>query len=1065
MRPFFSLCPLAIALTASSVLAQTAATKASPSLVPAAPSPTTTEPRTPPALANLEWRMVGPLNPTGRVPVVAGVEGDPRVVWVGAASGGVWKSEDAGTTFRPVFDEQDVHSIGAIAVAPSNPEVVYVGTGEGNPRNSVSPGGGVYKTTDGGKTWSFLGLEETRHIPRIVVDAANPDIAYVAALGHVFGPNADRGVFKTTDGGATWHKILFTDDKHGAADLDMYAKNPNLLFAGLWRFDRKPWTHVSGDKEGGLWRSVDGGKRWARLTKGLPALMGRLSVRVAPSDPKVVYVIAETNEGTLFRSDDGGDTFKKMSDKQDLIARGLYYTQVRVHPTNPDIVFAVGSTMWKSIDGGKAWTRVSTTTHIDFHSLWIDSTNPNRMWNGQDGGVAVTYDGGLKWEPVRNLPLAQGYQGFADTREPFYNVGMGLQDNGTWWGPSRTREPAGILEDDWRMPSFGDAFFIVTHPKNPDLMLSESQGGAIMKTDLRTRQQRDVSPQPERNDGGPVGALKYRFNWNAPIVLSPHNHDTVYFAGNVVFRSKDFGETWETISGDLSTNDPEKIKDAGGPVWKENTTAEYHASVISFAESAAKAGLLWAGTDDGNLQVSQDAGKTWTNVILNVPGVPRNSPVSHIEPSRTDPATAWVSFDRHMFDDYAPHVFKTSDSGRTFIRVGKGIAPLAYVHALKQDPRNANLVYAGTERGLYASWDQGVTFLRLQLKNLPSTPVHDVFFQTRENDLILATHGRGLWILDDATPIQQFEPAAKAEVRLFPIRASLRFPMRFTRYGLGDKVYKAKNPPNGALVSYLLPEDLAPAESSGGAKTASPRVKLEILEGGKVIREIQKPPMAKGVNRAAWDLKLEGPKRRKEGQDSEASDFAPPLDGPAAMPGRYVVRLTVDGKAVETPVEVRIDPMVPVSTDALRAQYELAARLGGMLSEGNLFLRALDGVTAQLEERKKSCDALGRTLPPTVQKALDDYVLAHEKMFDRLGLKENIPSYSEPARLPGRLLDLMSSVDDAFAAPTRAQQEYATKLEGELAKTGEAFKTLMDGPFAALNAALTKESLPVLLKP
>ncbi len=303
--------------------------------------------------------MVGPLNPTGRVPVVAGVEGDPRIVWVGAASGGVWKSEDGGVTFRPVFDEQDVHSIGDIAIAPSNPDVVYVGTGEGNPRNSVSPGGGVFKTTDGGKTWSFLGLEETRHIPRIVVDSTNPDVAYVAALGHVFGPNSDRGIFKTTDGGATWQKSLFTDDRHGAADVDVYAKNPNLVFAGLWRFDRKPWTHISGDKEGGLWRSVDGGKRWTRLTKGLPALMGRLSVRVAPSDSKVVYVIAETNEGTLFRSDDGGDTFKKMSDKQDLISRGLYYTQVRVHPTNPDIVFAVGSTMWKSIDGGKAWTRLS----------------------------------------------------------------------------------------------------------------------------------------------------------------------------------------------------------------------------------------------------------------------------------------------------------------------------------------------------------------------------------------------------------------------------------------------------------------------------------------------------------------------------------------------------------------------------------------------------------------------------------------------------------------------------------------------------------------------------------
>lgn len=1031
---------------------------------PASSPAGTPEPRTPPTLAHLEWRMVGPLNPTGRVPVVASVDGDPRTVWVGAASGGVWKSEDGGATFRPVFDEQDVHSIGAIGIAPSNPDVVYVGTGEGNPRNSVSPGGGVYKTTDGGKSWTFVGLEETRHIPRIVVDPTNPDVAWVAALGHVFGPNAERGIFKTVDGGATWRKILYTDDKHGAADVDVYAKNPNVVFAGLWRFERKPWTHTSGDTEGGLWRSVDGGQHWTHQTKGLPKLIGRIGVRVAPSDPKVVYVIAETNEGTLFRSDDGGDTFKMMSDKQDLLSRGLYYTQVRVHPTDPNIVFAVGSTMWKSIDGGKEWKRVSTTTHIDFHSLWIDSTNPNRMWHGQDGGVAVTYNGGATWEPIRNLPLAQGYQGFADTTEPFYNLGMGLQDNGTWWGPSRTREPAGILEDDWRMPSFGDAFFIVTHPKNPNLMLSESQGGGIVKTDLGTRRQRDVSPQPERNDGGPVGALKYRFQWNAPIVPSPHDADTVYFAGNVVFRSKDFGETWTPISPDLSTNDPEKIKDAGGPVWLENTTAEYHAAVISFAESAARAGLLWAGTDDGNLQVSEDDGKTWTNVIGNVPGLPKFSPVSHVEPSRTDPGTAWVSFDRHMFDDYGPHVFKTTDYGKTFARVGQGIAPLAYVHALKQDPKNPKLIYAGTERGLYASWDGGATFLRMHLKNLPSTPVHDVFFQTRENDLILATHGRGMWIFDDATPIQQFDPSARAEVKLFPIRAGLRFPMRFTRYGLGDKVYKGKNPPFGALISYELPEGMAAAEGAG-AKSTPARVKLEILEGGKVIREIQKPPAEKGINRVAWDLKYEGPKPRKEGAEAEPGDFAPSLDGPAALPGRYTVRLTVDGKSVETPVEVRIDPLVKAAEADLRAQHDLAARLGGMVTEANRLLRNLDGIQAQLEERRKSWPALGRKLSAETQAALDAYQAAHQKVFDRLANKENIPYYSQAPRLATRLLELMAAVDDAYAAPTGPQGEYAAKLEGQLAAARSAYQALVDGPFAALNAAYMKEQLPALARP
>jgi hypothetical protein len=418
-----------------------------------------------------------------------------------------------------------------------------------------------------------------------------------------------------------------------------------------------------------------------------------------------------------------------------------------------------------------------------------------------------------------------------------------------------------------------------------------------------------------------------------------------------------------------------------------------------------------------------------------------------------------------MFDDYGPYIFKTTDFGRTFVRAGRGIPTLAYVHALKQDPKNPNLVYAGTERGLYASWDAGLSFQRLQLKNLPSTPVHDVFFQTRENDLILATHGRGLWILDDATPIQLFDPKAQAEVKLYPVRPGLRFPMRFTRYGLGDKVYKAKNPPSGALISYLLPEEMGPPEDATPQKAVPSRVKLEILEGTKVIREIQKPAAKKGVNRVAWDLKLDGPKPRKAGDDSRGDDFTPPLDGPAALPGSYTVRLSVDGKSVETPVEVKIDPLVTVSAEALRAQNELAVRLAGMLTEANLLLRNLDSVQAQLDERKKSIEALGRTVSKEVQAALDDYASAHGKVFDRVAVKENLPTYSEPARLPGRLLDLMSTVDDGYAAPTSGQREYAKKLEAQLEEVKASYQALMEGPFQKLDAALIKDSLPALVKP
>jgi photosystem II stability/assembly factor-like uncharacterized protein len=1056
---------IAFLLTLSPAAAQTAFAQQPP------PANATSEgrppSRTPEAFSRLEWRNIGPVNPSGRVADVQGVPGDPRVVWVGAASGGVWKSEDGGLSFKPVFDEQDVHSIGSLGIAPSNPSVVYVGTGEGNPRNSVSPGGGVFKTTDGGKTWSAPSLVETRHVTRVLVHPQNPDVAYVGALGHVFGPNAERGVFKTTDGGQSWKKVLYLDDRHGVADMDMSPLNPNLLYAALWRFERKPWTHTSGSEQGGVWRSSDAGASWTKLTKGLPKLLGRIAVKVAPSNPEIVYVMCESNEGTLYRSDDGGDSFRKITDRREIVSRGLYYTDLRVHPKNPDVVFAVASLLQKSIDGGKTWTRISPQTHIDFHALWIDPLDPERIWQGQDGGVAVTYDGGKRWEPVRNLPLAQFYQAYVDNREPFYFVGGGLQDNGTWYGPSRTREPAGILEDDWRMPSFGDAFFVVAHPKDPDVILSESQGGALYKTDLRTRQQRAVGPQADRNDGGPVAALRYRFNWNSPIVASPHDPETVYFAGNVVFRSNDFGETWQAISPDLTTHDPEKQKDAGGPVWRENTTAEYHCTIISFGESAAQRGVLWAGSDDGNLQLSKDGGKNWTNVIAAVPGLPRHSPVSHVEPSRTAAGTAYAAFDRHMFDDLKPHVFKTADFGKTWTRITNGIADEAYVHVVRQDPKNAKLLWAGTERGLYLSWDEGARWQRTHLKNLPSVPVHDIVFHPRENDVVLATHGRALWVLDDATPLQQLDPTAALEPRLLDVRAGLRFPVRFTRYGLGDKAFRGPNPPAGALISYVLPANLKAEDGDAGAKPkASPRVRLEILDSsGKAVRTLENPPLEKGVNRVAWDLRHDPPRLRKQDDPAQRSEFAPPPAGPFALHGRYTVRLSVDGKRFEAPVEVRVDPLVKTTDAGLREQHEMAATLTTLVSSVNDVLKGLDAMGLQVEERRKAMHALGRELPDDAKQALDAFEKDRKHLLDQLARAENIPTWSEGPRLVEVLSGLFGTIEQAFAAPTLAQRDLFERLRGRVADAMAAYGQLAGERLVKLNEALLRHQLPAFVAP
>ncbi len=759
-------------------------------------------------LSSLEFRNIGPAIMGGRVADVEGVPGSPRVVYVGAASGGVWKTDDGGITWKPLFDNEAVSSIGDIALEPGNPEVLYVGTGESNLRNSVSFGNGVYKSTDGGASFRHLGLSDTRHISRIVIDPKNPQRVYVGAFGHAFGPNPERGVFRSLDGGGSWEKVLYIDDRHGVSDLEIDPRNPNVLYAALWHFERKPWTIQSGSEGGGLFKSVDGGTTWKKLDQGLPKLLGRIGVKVAPSRPEVVYALAESREGTLFRSEDRGESFTKISSDVGIVSRGFYFADLRVDPANENRLFTLAGSIQLSIDGGKSFERISRTTHGDYHSLWIDPEDPARMWQGHDGGVGVSYNGGRSWEFVSNLPLGQFYSIFADSREPFYYVGGGLQDNATWYGPSRNGEPFGILPDDWREISNGDGFQAVFHPSDPEVTLTEYQGGRIVRTDNRTREIQFVSPYAPTMGGAPASAFDVRFNWNAPIVASPRDGMTVYFAGNKVFRTRDFGSTWETLSPDLTTNDSEKLGTAGGPVWFENTTAEYHCTIVSFAESPADALVLWAGTDDGNVQLSRDGGGRWENVVANVRGVPAHSAVSHVEPSRKGAGVAYVSFDRHLFDDLRPYVFRTEDFGRSFAEIGRGLPDKAYVWVLREDPRNPAILYAGTELGLYATWDSGRSWEKLHLKNLPTVSVHDLLIHPRDNDLVVGTHGRGLFILDDATPIQRLHDTAGKSAHLFPIRRAVRFQVKPTRYGLGDKIHLGPNPPYGALVSYFLKEEV-----------------------------------------------------------------------------------------------------------------------------------------------------------------------------------------------------------------------------------------------------------------
>ncbi|MEM7203116.1 MAG: hypothetical protein AAF628_22840 [Planctomycetota bacterium] len=1038
----------------------------------------------PSPFAHLSWRSIGPYNMSGRVTDVEGVPGDPATLWVGAASGGVWKTSNGGVSFEPVFDAQPVQSIGDLALAPSNPAVVWVGTGEGNPRNSVSIGNGVYRSTDAGHSFTHLGLEQTRHITKILVHPTDPDTAWVAALGHLYGPNPERGVFLTTDGGVTWERTLHLDEEHGACDLAMVPGNPQVLFAGMWHFERKPWTHVTGSEDGGLFKSVDGGRTWRKLDEGLPKLLGRIGVEVAASDPQIVYAMTESHDGTLYRSTDQGETFKKVCDDASIVSRGLYYTHVRVDPTDADRVYAISSRLFVSIDGGKSFDRISRKTHVDYHALWIDPANPRRLWQGQDGGIALSLDRGDTWRPLRNLPLAQLYQVFHDDRAPFYALGGGLQDNGTWWGPSRTRDPAGILPDDWRMFSFGDAYWVVPHPEDPDLLLSESQAGGIYRTNLHTRQQIDVSPQPRRNDGGPAGELDVRFNWNAPIVLSPHDPDLVYFAGSVLFASRDFGDSWQRISPDLTTNDPSKLGAAGGPAFVENTTAEYHCTIISFAESPAQRDQLWVGTDDGRLWRSDSGGgdaAAWQE--LRVPGVPEFSPVSHIEPARDAAATAWVAFDRHMFDDYGPHLYRTDDAGQTWQSMHEGLPADAWVWVVRQDPRHHDLLWCGTELGLFVSRDRGARWERAHLKNLPAVAVHDVLVHPRDNDLILGTHGRGIWLFDDATPLQQFGPEIAAQpAHLFPVRDALRFASRGYRYGLGDAVATAANPPSGALITYWLREGVEPPEEGGDA-SADKRgeasddagdpaddedlVRIEILGGdGTVLRSLKKVGTEQGLNRVAWDLAMDAPTTREgpKGGD-EGGDFDDPPRGPMALPGTYTVRLTAFGEVRETPVRVTVDPALGATGEALERQHEVAVELCRWRDAVGKTLRSLDSLRAQAKHRRETVEHLERE----IDEELDAAFRRHEERLDeavgRLARDEDEPTWSQGPRLGDRLMSLFFRVDSQFRAPTAAQLQHLQELRGEAQAALDAANQLFDVHAPAFNAVLEAHAMPPLLVP
>lgn len=940
----------------------------------------------PAALNQLEWRSLGPGSMGGRISAVEGVPGNPRIL--DAATGGLFKTVNGGTTWKAIFERPETISIGDIAIDPNNPDRVWVGTGEANLRNSVSFGSGMYYSGDGGKTWERRGLEQTMTISRIALDPRDTSRVLVAAVGHPFGPNPDRGVFLSTDAGKAWQKVLYIDDRHGASDLEVDPSNPNTIFAGMWKFDRKPWRYDSGSAQGGLFKSTDGGKAWRRITRGLPTLMGRIGVKVAPGNPRIVYVITESKDGSLFRSEDGGESFEVVSRDHSLVARGYYYCDLHVDPKNENRVYVLENAIQVSDDGGKTFRRIGGSVHGDIQALWIDPRDPGRMWQGSDGGLAFSWDAGETWEHIASISLGQFYHVYADGRQPFYNVSGGTQDNGTWIGPSRTREPSGIHNDDWRMVSPIVGFNVLSDAEDPDVLLTQTPGGTLLRTDLKTRDQQDVGPQVRNYGGTTAQEMKYRFAWDAPLVRSPFGKHTFYYGQQ---RSFSVERSWPKLGTDQRgpdqpNADRAKMQPSGGPIFIDNSSSETYGAITGISESPARHGVIWAGTDDGNVQVTFNGGGQWTNVAANIAGVPPGSPVSSIETSRRSASTAYVALDRHMFDDMRPYLFKTTDGGTIWHRVDHGIPGNAFIWVIREDPRNADVLYAGTELGLFASWDAGATWWPFGLKNLPNVAVRDIFIQPEQNDILLATHGRGLWVLDDATPVQQLAAAVNRPAFLFPIRPALRYTARATRSGGGDSEFVAPNPPYGAILNYYLREPVD-------------EVRFEVFDANhNAIREIGGSRIARGagVHRASWDLRAEAPRGSGRGRGGAR--------GPQVLPGIYTVQMTVGTTVEVQSLEVRVDPELKVSASDLRAQWDALQRL----------TRLIQGTAEMLREADAHPD------------------LPQWRAFrDKLARPRGQSNSETGPRLSEQLQSLYNLIDGPNDAPTRAMADLLAQIEEE----------------------------------
>lgn len=1018
-----------------------------------------------PQFKGMKYRLIGPFR-GGRSLTAAGIPGDPTTYYFGSTGGGVWKSTDGAMTWHPVFDKEAVSAIGSIAVAPSDPNVVYVGTGEACLRGNISHGDGIYKSVDGGKTWKNVGLHDSRAIGKVIVDPKNPDVVYVAALGHQYGSNPERGIFRTTDGGRTWDKVLYKDENTGGIDVAFDPRNSHILYAALWQAQRTSWSLTSGGPGSGLYRSNDGGTTWKQLTEhGLPkGPYGKIGVAVA-SNSERVYALIEAAEGGLYRSDDGGESWELVNPDKSFWQRAWYYMHVFPDPQSPDTLYIANVEFYKSTDGGHSFNKVRVP-HGDNHGMWIDPEDTSRMIVSNDGGVTVSLDGGKTWSPQDNQPTAQFYHVITDTRSPYYVYGS-QQDSGTVAIASRSNDFA-ITRSDWYDVGGGEAGYIAPYPNDPNIVYATDYEGVITRFDKRTGQVKSISVQPEITDGGGAAILEHRFQWTSPILISPHDPNVLYHGGERLFKTTDGGMHWEAISPDLTRNDKSKQQPSGGPIDIDDTGTEYYDTIFAIAESPVVKDQIWVGTDDGLIQITRDGGKNWSNVTPK--GLPEWSRISQVEASPHDAGTAYVAADRHQSDDLRPYIYKTSDYGKTWTTLVKGIPENAFVRTVREDPKRRGLLYAGTETGIYVSFDDGANWRPLKL-NLPTTPVHDLII--KDNDMVVATHGRAFWILDDVSPLRQYkDEIAKQDFHLYDPNTAVRYQAGFGE-GAPKPIVVGLNPPTGALIYYYVKDKpkgettIEILDSNGTVVRKYSSTKTEQLD--EPLRADDKKPekqikVEAGLNRFVWDLRYAETSRVP---DYYLWEYNIGMRGPLAVPGKYQVRVTVDGKAQTAAFDVREDSRVHVEQADLQRQFDLLLQIRDELS------RVYDAVN-QIQDVRDQMSGLKRRLPENVSTkpvlsaadSLDQKLLLVRDDLVQMKVKSNEDSLSYPQKVDAKLAALAIAVGvGSDSPPTEAENRVFEKLKGQADGAIARWTELQRTDLAAFDKMMAGQNIQAIVIP